>query len=283
MRIGLAFLLICALGLSGCTQLFFQPLKDHVYDPEKAGLAYEDVTFEAVDGTKLHGWFFPARGERIGSILFLHGNAENISTHFAGIVWATEGGFDAFVIDYRGYGRSEGMPSLDGLHLDAAAGLDALLARPEVAPEDVVVFGQSLGGAIALTALAEYPQKDRLAGLVIEGAFSGYRRIAREKMNDFWLTWAFQWPVSLTIDGRYDPKTAASAIAPLPLLVVHGQKDRVVPPHHGDALFDAAGHPKVIWRPDDADHIAAFASLSMRKRLLDHLTSLIEASAAREN
>ncbi len=283
MRLRLAVVLTCWFGLSGCTQLFFQPLKDHVYDPEKVGFTYENVTFDAADGTKLHGWFFPAKRERIGSILFLHGNAENISTHFAGIVWATEGGFDAFVIDYRGYGLSEGLPTLDGLHQDVAAGLDALIARPGVAPEEIVVFGQSLGGAIALNAIAEHEQKNRLAGLVIEGAFSDYRGITREKLNDFWLTWAFQWPVSLTIDGRYDPKAAASMIAPLPLLIVHGQEDVVVPPHHGEALFDAAVEPKAIWRPGEAGHIAAFNSLSMRERFLDHLTSLMTASVAGGN
>lgn len=283
MPVRVAVLLICWVGLSGCTQLFFQPLKGHVYDPAKAGYPYEDVIFEAADGTNLHGWFFPARGERIGSILFLHGNAENISTHFSGIVWATEDGFDAFVIDYRGYGQSEGVPNLDGLHQDAAAGLDALLKRPGIAPGEVVVFGQSLGGTIALAALAEHTLKDSLAGLVVEGAFSDYRGIVREKLNEFWLTWPFQWPISLTINGRYDPKAKASAIAPLPLLIVHGQKDLVVPPHHGEALFDAAFEPKAIWRQDEAGHIAAFNSLSTRARLLDHLTALIAASADREN
>ncbi len=280
MRVRFASLLVFLLGLTGCTPFFFQPLDHHVYDPETAGLAYEDVTFEAVDGTKLHGWFFPAKGERVGSILFLHGNAENISTHFAGIVWAIDGGFDAFVIDYRGYGLSDGTPSLDGVHLDATAGLDALLTKPGIAPEEIVVFGQSLGGSIALEAIAHHPQKNNLAGLVVEGAFSDYRGIVREKLHEFWLTWAFQWPISLTIDNRYDPKVAAAAIAPLPLLVIHGQQDRVVPPHHGTALFEAAGEPKAIWQPKEAAHISAFNSLSMRRRFLDHLTSLVDPEPA---
>ena len=76
---------------------------------------------------------------------------------------------------------------------------------------------------------------------------------------------------------------AAAAIAPLPLLVVHGQMDRVVPPHHGTALFDAAGEPKAIWQPENANHIGTFNSLSIRQRLLDHLTSLIASRAARAN
>ncbi|MEZ5934379.1 MAG: alpha/beta fold hydrolase [Alphaproteobacteria bacterium] len=270
-------LLVVAIALSGCTGFFFQPMKDYVVDPAKLGFTYEDVAFAAEDGTRLHGWFFQADGARIGSVLFLHGNAENISTHFANVAWLTRGGFDVFAIDYRGYGRSAGVPTLDGLHQDVTAALDTLLKRPGVRPEEVVVFGQSLGGAVALTAIAANPEKDRLAGLVVEGAFSSYRGIAREKLGDFWLTWPFQWPISLTIDGRYDPLAAAAALSPLPLLIVQGQADQVVPPHHGEALYQAAAEPKAIWRPEAAGHIAAFANLAMQKRLQDYLTTLVDA------
>lgn len=268
-------LLASLIAFPGCTGFFFQPAKQHVYDPKTVGFRYLDEEFEAADGTRLHGWFFPAETERLGSVLFLHGNAENISTHFAGVAWLAKNGFDAFVIDYRGYGRSEGVPSLDGLHQDIAAGLDHLLVMPGVEPETVVVFGQSLGGALALTAIAASPHKDRLAGLVVEGAFSDYRGLAREKLGDFWLTWALQWPISLTIDNRYDPKAAAEALSPLPLLIVHGKADAIIPAHHGERLFAVAKEPKAIWKPEEAGHIAAFTTSAMRKRLVDHLTSLV--------
>ena len=260
-------------GLSGCTGLFFQPMAEHVVDPEAIGFAYEDVTFEAGDGTSLHGWFFPAEGERQGSVLFLHGNAENISTHFANVAWLAKAGIDAFVFDYRGYGRSSGSPTLDGLHLDASAALDTLLARPETEPARIAVFGQSLGGAVALGMVAARPDKDRLAALIVEGAFSDYRGIAREKLSQFWLTWPLQWPLGFTIDGGYSPTEAAAALTPLPFLVIHGQEDEVVPPHHGDLLFAAASEPKTIWRPAAAGHIQALATVDGRKRLLTYLTS----------
>ena len=265
-------MLALLIGLSGCTGVFFQPMTAHVYDPATAGFAYEDVTFEAADGTSLHGWFFPAEGERLGSLLFLHGNAENVSTHFANVAWVAKAGVDAFVIDYRGYGRSAGSPDLDGLHQDAAAALDTLIARPGVEPEDIAVFGQSLGGAVALEMVAGHPAQDRLATVIVEGAFTGYRTIAREKLADLWLTWPFQWPLSLTVDGRYSPSGAVTELDGVPLLVIHGQKDEVVPPHHGERLFEAAGEPKAIWRPAAAGHIQALATVEMRKRLLAYLT-----------
>ncbi len=265
--------MILLLGLSGCTGLFFQPMSAHVFDPKVAGFDYENVDFEAADGVRLHGWFFPAEGERLGSVLFLHGNAENISTHFANVAWLAKAGIDAFVFDYRGYGRSSGSPTLDGLHLDAAAALDYLIARPGIEPGSIAVFGQSLGGAVALGMIAANQHKDRLAALIIEGAFSDYRGIAREKLADFWLTWPLQWPLSLTIDDSYSPTKAAAELTPLPLLLIHGQKDKVIPPHHGERLFEAALGPKTIWRPTDAGHIQALATLKMRERFLDYLTA----------
>ncbi|MEM7043702.1 MAG: alpha/beta fold hydrolase [Pseudomonadota bacterium] len=270
-RVALMGWLLAVLG--GCTGLFFQPMKDHVADPATFGFAYEDVTFEAADGTGLHGWFFPAEGERLGSLLFLHGNAENVSTHFANVAWLAKAGVDVLIIDYRGYGRSAGSPTLEGLHLDAEAALDALIAMPETDPERIAVFGQSLGGAIALSVVAAHPAKDRLAALIVEGAFSDYRAIAREKLASFWLTWPLQWPFSLTIDNAYSPSSSAGALAPLPLLVIHGQRDDVVPPVHGERLFDAANQPKAIWRPQDVGHIQALATLNMREQLTAWLGS----------
>lgn len=269
-----AAVLAFVLGLSGCTGLFFQPMTAHVVDPEAIGFDYEDVDFEAADGTRLHGWFFPAEGERLGSLLFLHGNAENISTHFANVAWLAKAGIDAFVFDYRGYGRSAGSPTLDGLHLDAEAALDTLIAMDGVEPLRIAVFGQSLGGAVALGMIAKSPHKGQLGALIVEGAFSDYRGITREKLADFWLTWPLQWPLSLTIDNRYSPILAAAELGPLPFLIIHGQKDAVIPPHHGEILLEAAGGPKTIWRPVEAGHIQALATVEMRERFLDYLKAL---------
>jgi alpha-beta hydrolase superfamily lysophospholipase len=154
-----ALAVLPALLLAGCTGLIFQPLTDHLLTPDRIGLAWRDVAFTTADGVRLHGWFLPASAPRQGSVLFLHGNAENISTHIASVAWLPDAGFDVLLFDYRGYGRSAGRPSLDGLQRDFDAALGTLLAMPEVDPQRVVVFGQSLGGALAITALASSPRK----------------------------------------------------------------------------------------------------------------------------
>jgi uncharacterized protein len=262
-----AAILLPWLLLAGCTGLIFQPLPDQVLTPDRIGLAYRDVEFATTDGVRLHGWFLPASAPRQGSVLFLHGNAENISTHIASVAWLPGAGFDVFLFDYRGYGRSAGRPSLDGLQLDFAAALETLLAMPEADAQHIVVFGQSLGGALAITALAASPRRSDVRALVVEGAFTSYRALAREKLADFWPTWPLQWPLSLTIDDRYRPIDVIGELAPLPLLIIQGEADQVVPPHHARALFAAAGEPKELWLLPDTGHIQAFAALANRRRL----------------
>jgi uncharacterized protein len=271
--------LVLGLGLAACTSLAFHPTREYVLTPDQIGLAYRDVAFQAA-GVRLHGWFLPAQGPRIGSILFVHGNAENISTHIGAVAWLPAAGFDVLLFDYRGYGSSEGEPSLAGLQLDFEAALATLLDMPEADQDHLVVFGQSLGGALAITALGASPDRERVRALVVEGAFTSYRDLAREKLAGFWPTWLLQWPLSLTIDDQYRPIDAIGELAPMPILVIQGEADVVVPAHHGEALFAAAGAPKALWLLPETGHIQALARPSNRARLLDYLRAVLDDPAS---
>ena len=272
-----------ALVLGGCTGVIFHPMRELVRTPDQIGLEYEELEFEAADGVRLHGWLLPARAPRRGSILFLHGNAENISTHIASVAWLPARGFDVLLFDYRGYGRSEGSPSLAGLQLDVEAALATLLARPEIDPDRIVVFGQSLGASLAITALATSPRRRQIHALVVEGAFTSYRELAREKLAGFWLTWPLQVPLGLTIDDSYRPIDAIGELAPMPLLIVHGEADRVVPPDHALALYEAARPPKTLWLVPGAGHISAFATKANRAALVDYLTQALDRVDAKNH
>lgn len=273
------FILITFLfALTGCTSLFFYPSRDVQEGPAVKLFPHRDIVFQASDGMVLHGWYFPAE-RAAGSILVLHGNAQNLSTHVNSVLWLVKEGFNIFIIDYRGYGWSGGEPDLDGVHKDAGAALEKLFSLPETDPDRVVVLGQSLGGAIAVYTVARSPRKDRIRVLVVESAFSSYRRIAREKLDSFWLTWPFQYPLSWTVSDSYRAEQWIGQVTPVPVLILHGMNDPVVPTHHGRRLFEAAREPKQFWLTATPGHIMSFADGKVRGQLAAFLRTALTVTA----
>ena len=276
-------LLIAALlsiSLMGCNGVFFQPYREWVQTPDRLGLVYEDVRFQANDGTSLHAWFLPAQGKAIGTILFLHGNAENISTHIGAVYWLPARGFNVFLPDYRGYGMSQGVPSFPGVQDDVNSALRTLLARKDVQAGRIVVFGQSLGGAIAIYNVAHSPYRQHIRALVTESAFASYHQIAREKLAHFWLSWPLQYPLSWTVSDAYSPSAAVAQISPIPFLVIHGDQDQIVPLHHGQRLFELAKEPKQLWIVKGGGHIEAFRHQAYRDQFVAYLTKILSSSAS---
>lgn len=270
----IALLLSLFIALSGCTGMFFMPMERLVRTPADIDLKYRDVEFHSSDGTLLHGWWLPAKGTAQGTILFLHGNAENISTHIGSVHWLPEQGYNVFLFDYRGYGRSQGASEIAGVLRDTESAIATALEMTGDGTGQIIVFGQSLGGAIATYAVAHSGHRDRIKALIVESGFSSYRQIAREKLGSFWLTWPLQYPLSWTVTDRYNPIDAVAAIAPIPLLLVYGKEDPIVPLHHGQQLFAAAREPKQLWLMPDGRHITTFAAPPQRQRLLDYLKAL---------
>ena len=269
---------LLSVGLLGCNGVFFIPYRAHVQTPKQLGLAFEDVYFQAGDGTPLHAWFLPAESKALGTILFLHGNAENISTHIMSVRWLPARGFNVFLLDYRGYGASAGDASLSGVQDDMNAALRTLLARNDVNPDRVVVFGQSLGGAIAIYNVAHSPYRQHIRALAVESTFASYRQITREKLADFWLTWPLQWPLSWTVTDEYSPSKAVAGVSPIPLLIIHGDRDPIVPLHHGQRLYELAREPRQLWVVPGGGHIQAFQSQIYRDRFVAYLTVVLSES-----
>ncbi|MDZ4263478.1 MAG: alpha/beta hydrolase [Pseudomonadota bacterium] len=270
----IALLALLSLLLTGCTNLFFMPMERLVRTPAEIGLEYRDVSFRSSDGTLLHGWWLPAKGTTRGTMLFLHGNAENISTHIASVHWLPEQGYNVFLFDYRGYGKSQGASEIEGVIRDVESAIATTLELQKNSDQSIIVFGQSLGGGLAIYAVAHSAHRDQIKALIVESGFSSYRQIAREKFAGFWLTWPLQYPLSWTVTDRYKPIDSVADIAPIPLLLIYGKADSIVPYHHGQQLFDAAAPPKALWLIPDGRHIATFASPLQRQRLLDYLMAL---------
>jgi len=259
--------LIVLLLTAGCTPVFFQPSSTIYETPGIYGIDYQPVEFKATDGTALFAWFLPARGEPQATVLYLHGNGQNISAHFPNVAWMPAAGFNVLAIDYRGYGGSEGTPTLGGIQLDIDAALRVLLERPDVDPERIVVFGQSLGGALAIHYVAHSAYRSHVRAVIADSPFSDYREVAREKLANFFITWPLQWLANLTVDNDFTPKAAVAALAPIPLLLIHGERDSIVGPHHSQLLFESAQQPKAFWSIPDTGHIGALRDAKVRKRL----------------
>ncbi|MDA8244408.1 MAG: alpha/beta hydrolase [Elusimicrobia bacterium] len=247
---------LAVLASAGCTHLFFKPGSRAYSDPAAAGLRAEAIKFASSDGTPLTGLFFPAAGNPKATVVHFHGNAQNMTAHYPYSAWLAAEGYNVFIFDYRGYGASGGRPSLDGAVRDGEAALAQTLKLPGARADRVVVFGQSLGGAIAIAAAAE--SGFRPAAMVLEGTFYSYREVGAAVLGGHWLTWPISWLPYLAVSGRHSPSDYIAGIS-CPKLFIHSAKDGTVPYAQGRRLYEAAPPPKEFWEVP-AGHIEAFGA-----------------------
>ncbi len=243
------------------------------------GYEAKQVHFTSQDGTVLYAWLFQARGEKnppLGTIIQFHGNAENMSSHYLSLAWLTEQGYQLVAFDYRGYGRSEGDPSQKGTYLDALAALNvAWDFHQQNHAKRFIVFGQSLGGAIATRALQDFPEKDHVDLLVLDSTFTSYKSVARRKLASFWLTWPFSPLGNVLISDEYNAEEALKQNRSR-MLIIHDRNDPVMPFSCGEDSYKLATAQKEFWELNQGEHIAAFSdphSLN-RLRLVELLDSL---------
>ena len=253
-RIGL-LVLLAGLMIRGCDGMFYYPSQREWYTPAELGVKAEDVYFPTRDGLTLHGWFVPTAGAAKGTVIHFHGNAENLTNHIALSAWLPSSGYNLFIFDYRGYGRSQGRVSREGTIIDGHAAVDAALKRPEVDPRRLYVYGQSLGGAIATVITAERPE---IRALIVDSAFGSYRGIAAHHAGRTLFSNALGgFAARMLFSEGYDPIDYVARIAPRPIFVIAAGNDVVCPPHLSRELFDAAGEPKRFWLSQDTGHGAA--------------------------
>jgi fermentation-respiration switch protein FrsA (DUF1100 family) len=266
-------LLLVLLSLGGCSSLLFYPEPGQPFTPEKAKLQFRDVTLTAADGTRLHGWWLPAKAgvEVKGTVLHLHGNGGNLAWHLGGSWWLPEQGYQVLLLDYRGYGLSQGKPALPEVYQDIAAAFDWLDRAPEVQGKPQVLLGQSLGGAMAIHYLAEHPQQARrFKAMVFDGVPASYRQVGRFALSNHWMTWSLQVPLSwLVPDGDSAIHSIAQLKAP-PKLFFHSIDDPIVPLANGIQLYQAAPPPKVL-QLTRGGHVQTFSDKTWRQVMLRFL------------
>jgi fermentation-respiration switch protein FrsA (DUF1100 family) len=262
---------LVALFAPGCAnRLFFYPDRLLHHHPEQLGLAQaREVRFASHDGTPLHGWFCPARGEAKGTVIHLHGNAQNLTAHAAFVAWLPEAGYHLFVWDYRGYGQSGGRAERRGILRDAEAAFAFVRTLPEVDETNLYVIGQSLGGATAVSLLGRTAQPG-VRAVVIDSAFASYRRIAREKIAEMpllsWLRVPLAW---LLVGDHLSPLPVAHRLAGTPVVFLHGDRDGVIPWEHSRDLRAAVGPSAEFWMVPGGAHTEAFYHPEYQRRVLD--------------
>jgi len=198
--------------------------------PESAGLLYEDVILKTDDGIKIAAWYVPADNEQ-GVLLFCHGNAGNISHRLDSLRIFHGMNLSVLIFDYRGYGNSEGKPSENGTYLDAEAAWDYLVRVKQKPPERIVLFGRSLGAAVA----AEIAQRKDPGALILESAFTSAPDIGQALYPFF--------PVRLLSKYRYATVEKITDL-PCPKLIIHSPEDEIIPFRFGQRVFERASQPK---------------------------------------
>jgi len=218
----------------------FYPQKTLESTPADWSLSHETVTFDTLDRKKLHGWFFPGQGSG-PVLLFFHGNAGNMSHRLDNVKRLLDHGLRVLIFDYRGYGRSEGKPSERGIYLDGAAAFDFLVNVKGISPHDIVLFGRSLGAAVAI----EVALRRKARALIVESAFTSTREMARS-------LFLFA-PISPLLPAHYHNVGKISRVR-VPLMFIHGTDDDIVPYRMGRKLHETATAPKRFLSLEGAGH-----------------------------
>lgn len=210
--------------------------REHIATPAERGLSWEQVDLETEDGLLLDAWWLPVEESR-GSVLFLHGNAGNISHRLDSLQQFHRLGLSVLILDYRGYGRSEGRPSEVGTARDARAGWDWLINERGVPSDELVLFGRSLGAAVAAELAASLEPSMQPAAVILESPFRSVPALGQQLYPFLPVRWlaTLEYPTE-----RYVAHIEA------PLLVIHSQDDEIIPFAEGEAVFRAAGQPKEL-------------------------------------
>ena len=252
------------LGPRGGNQLFYFPTHDQPATPATWGFKFETIEFKSADGTRLDGWLIPKRGAKAkGTVVFSHGNAGSIGHHRGFVMWLVEAGYKVLMYDYRGFGQSGGSVDRRGMVDDVKAAFAYAATRKDLDRSRLVSYGHSLGGAQSVTALGESPVKG-LRAVVIDGSFASYQAMARIVGG--------QLGASLVTD-ELAPKDFVDKLSPVPLLVIHGANDEVVPVSQGLQLFKTAHQPKTLFEVEAGRHGDSLSRDhgAYRKRMLQWL------------
>ena len=256
MVLAIGYSAVCLFLFAAQGKFIFFPARAIETTPKDFQLGYQDVVLPIPTKTgaaeTLHGWWIPAlersvnRRESGKVLLYLHGNGLNVGANVEHANRFHRLGLSVFLIDYRGYGKSQGdFPSESRVYEDAQLAWDYLVKQRGIKPSQIYIYGHSLGGAIAIDLAVRHPEA---AGLIVEGSFTSARA-----MVDFQAGVYRVFPIDLLLTQRFDSIAKVDRLQ-MPVLFIHGSADTVVPTQMSKKLFDAAPEPKQLYIVPDGGH-----------------------------
>ncbi len=244
---------------------FYYPTRRLYVAPERLNISYQEFYLKGADNNSVHAWLFPPQeaknqGKRErqltkphATIVQFHGNAQNMSSHYTSLLWLTKHGFELFSFDYRGYGRSDGKVDTGKILADVQLVLKFLQERSRKNQVPLIIYGQSLGGILAVRSLGELKDRSFISAIVIEGSFSSYRSIAKQAVDRVCIPLGYL--SYLIISDRYAVDDVLPQLTPIYAIVVHGTADHVVPFTNGKEIFNLAREPKFFLEISEAEHL----------------------------
>jgi hypothetical protein len=239
-------------------RLVYFPTRQWDDTPTDVGLQYEEIWLTTSDGIKISGWFVPAKNSQ-RTILFLHGNGGNISHRLSFLEMFRQLGLNCFIIDYRGYGQSEGTPSEVGSYLDAEAAWNYLVNQRQIPSSEIIVWGNSLGGGVASWLALQHPPK----ALILASTFTSAVDIAAAQYPFL--------PVRLLAKVRYETLSRLDKIQ-VPILIIHSRGDKVIPYQHALRLFEVANQPKQFMEITGGHNNAWIVKPAYQQKIADFIS-----------
>lgn len=227
----------------GQSNLVYMPSQELIDTPASMGIKFEDIQITTKDNVNLDAWFVPAKdNDKIGKgvILFCHGNGGNISNRISYLPIFKDLGLSTFLFDYRGYGKSDGKPSEEGTYNDVEAAWQYLTQEKQIPPQKIIIYGESLGGAIAsylAQKISQQDNKNSAGGLILASTFTSISDRAAELYPFL--------PIRLLSRFSYNSIDRLPSIK-IPVLIIHSTDDEIIPYHHGDRNFQVANQPKKL-------------------------------------
>ena len=242
------FLIVTLCLLAGCgleNRLIFHPSTDIARTPRDVGLAYQDLYFTTADNVRLNGWFIP-HPQANATMIWFHGNAGNIGDRVDNIKLLHDKIYiNIFIFDYRGYGRSPGSSSETTTYLDGEAAMNFVRTQLQVDSKNLLIFGRSLGAAVA----AEMASRHDSRAVILESPFVSIGEMAKVVLPAL--------PIGPLLSAKFDVVDKVARIK-VPLLVLHGDQDEIIPFEHGQRVFAAARQPKQFYPVKGAGHNDTF-------------------------